>query len=196
MICLETFVKISLQDVLKTPWRCLEDVFQGILKTFWRRLQNVLKMSWRRFWKTSWRRLEASWKRLEGVLKTYGQDEYIGVDQDVLKTCWRRFEGVFWRRKAKASIFVLKTSWRRLLKTKTKEVFKTSSSRQMFAGYIPVFCVICWKLFLLQILRKSNLAVILYWIFYQKLNSLQFLCWCLTDVCFLLQLLWKWNTVI
>ena len=27
-----------------------------------------------------------SWRRLEDVLKTYGQDEYIGLDQDVLKT--------------------------------------------------------------------------------------------------------------
>ena len=56
-------------------------------------LQDVLKMSWRRFCKTSWR-------RLEDVLKTYGLDEYIGLDQDV-----------FWRRKTKANIFVLiKTS--------------------------------------------------------------------------------------
>ena len=35
------------------------------------RLEDVLKMSWRRF---------------EDVLKTYDQDEYIGLDQDVLKT--------------------------------------------------------------------------------------------------------------
>ena len=63
-------------------------------------------------------------KRLEDVLKTYDQDEYIGLDQDV-----------FWRRVNKANIFILmKTSWRRLLKTKTKDVFRTSSSRQMFAG--------------------------------------------------------------
>ena len=41
---------------------------------------------------------------LEDVLKTYGQDEYIGLNQDVLKA-----------------------SSRRLLKTKTKDVFKTSS---------------------------------------------------------------------
>ena len=39
--------------VLKTSWRCLEDVFA---------------------------------RRLEDVLKTYSQDEYIGLDQDVLKT--------------------------------------------------------------------------------------------------------------
>ena len=87
MIRLENVLKISLQDVLKTSWRCLEDVFA---------------------------------RRLEDILKTYGQDEYIGLDQEVLKTSWR----VFWRRKAKANIFVLiKTSWSRLLKTKTKDVF-------------------------------------------------------------------------
>ena len=77
---------------------------------------------------TSWRYLcKRSWRRLEDVLKTFLQD--------VLKTSWRcledvfarRLEDVFWRRKAKANIFVLKTSWRRLLKTKTKDVFKTSS---------------------------------------------------------------------
>ena len=43
---------------------------------------------------------------LEDVLKTYYQDEYVRLDQDVLKM-----------------------SWRRLLKTKTKDVFKTSSRR-------------------------------------------------------------------
>ena len=36
---------------------------------------------------------------------------------------------------SKTNIFVLiKTSWRRLLKTKTKDVFKTSSSRRICAG--------------------------------------------------------------
>ena len=42
---------------MKTSSKCLEDV----LKTPWRR-------------------------RLEDLLKTYGQDEYIGLNQDVLKT--------------------------------------------------------------------------------------------------------------
>ena len=107
--------------LLKTSWRFLEDVFQDVLKTFWRGPQKILKMCCRRFSKTSWRRLEnvlkiigkTSWKRLEDVLKKYSQDEYNVLDQDNLKT-----------------------SWRRLLKTKTKDVFKTSSSRQMFAGIL------------------------------------------------------------
>ena len=100
----------------QTSWRRLEDV----LKRF---LQDVLKMSWRRFCKTSWRRFEnvlksswqdflkTSWKRLEDALRAFGQDKYIGLDQDILKT-----------------------SWRRHMKTKMKDVFKTSSSRRMSVG--------------------------------------------------------------
>ena len=90
----------------------------------WRRLEDVLKMSWKRLEDV----LKTSWKRLEDDLKTYDQDEYVRLDEDVF---------VFWRRMSKANILVLiKTSWRRLLKTKTKDVFKTLLSRQMFAGYI------------------------------------------------------------
>ena len=100
-------------------------------------------MTWRRFSRRLEDVLKTSSKRLEDVLKTFLQE--------VLKTSWKRLEDVwpkriywswprylediFWRRKAKANIFVLiKTSWRRLLKTKTKDVFKTSSSKRMFAG--------------------------------------------------------------
>ena len=61
--------------------------------------------------------LNTSWRGLEDVLKTYGQDEYIGLDQDVLKTS---SEDVRLRR-------TYSSWWRRLLKTKTKDVFKTSS---------------------------------------------------------------------
>ena len=64
MIRLENVLKISLQDVFKTSSKRLEDVFA-------RRLEYVLK---------------TSLKRLKDVLKTYGQDEYIGRDQDILKT--------------------------------------------------------------------------------------------------------------
>ena len=62
----------------KTSWRCLEEVFARRLEdVLARRLEGVLK---------------TSWKRLEEVLKTYDQDEYIGLDQDV-----------FWRRRRKTS---------------------------------------------------------------------------------------------
>ena len=90
------------------PWKRLEDVFAGsledVLKTSWSRLQNVLKTPWR---------------GLEDVLKTYGQDKYVGLDQGVLKTSSEdgRLRRTY-------------SSWsRRLLKTKTKDVFKTSSRR-------------------------------------------------------------------
>ena len=115
---------------------------ENVLK---RSLEDILKMSWRRFCKTSWRRLEdvlarrledvfrTSWRRIEDVLKTFLQD--------VLKTFGRRLEDVLARRLEDGQDEyidldqdVLKTSWRRLLKTKTKDVFKTSSSRRMFAG--------------------------------------------------------------
>ena len=137
MICLENILKISLQYVLKMSWRFLEDV----LKTFWKRLEDVwklledvLKTSSKRLkdvfarsledvfenvWKKSWQDvLKTSWKRLEDVLKTYGQDEYIGLDQDVLKTS---SEEVRLRRAY--------SSWRRPRRTKTKDVFKTYSRR-------------------------------------------------------------------
>ena len=106
----------GLQNVFKTSWRCLEGVFARCLEDVWktfervlaRRLQNALdvfKTSSRRFedilkrflkdvlktsWKTSWRLfgnfLKKTWKRLEEVLKTHGQEEYSGLEQDILKT--------------------------------------------------------------------------------------------------------------
>ena len=92
----------------------LEDLFA-------RRLEDVLKMPWRHFCKTSW-------KRFEDVLKTYEQDEYIGLDQDV-----------FWRRLTKENIFVLiKLSWRRLEDVFWRRRWKTSSlGRRMFTGKEP-----------------------------------------------------------
>ena len=155
MIRLENVLKISLQDVLKMSWRRLEDVF----KTSWRRLANALKTSWRRLEDIWPRRIYWSWpRRLQDVLKTSWrclEDVFAKRLEDVLKTSWRclgktswkrledvwprriywswprRLEDVFWRRKAKANIFALiKTSSRRPpLKTKTKDVSKTSPRR-------------------------------------------------------------------
>ena len=122
MIRLENFLKISLQDVLKTSSKPLEGVFQDVLKAFWRRLG---KMSWRRpddVLKTPWRRLEDVWprriywswpRRLEDVRlrRTYSS--------------WsRRLEGVF------------KASSEDEDKRRLQDVFKTPSSRRMFAGKI------------------------------------------------------------
>ena len=63
------------QDVLKTSWRCPEDVLKTSRKTSWRRFGRrkivMLKMSWRCLEDMSWRRLEdMSWKHLQDVLVT------------------------------------------------------------------------------------------------------------------------------
>ena len=69
------------------------------MKTSWKCFKDVLK--------TSWRCLEDIWPRRI----------YWSWPRHLQKTSWIR--------KAKANIFVLiKTSWRRILKTKTKDVFK------------------------------------------------------------------------
>ena len=111
---LEDIFTRRLEDVLKTVWTCLEDIFA-------RRLADVLKMSWWRFYKSLEDVLVI---RLEDVFKTYGQDEYIGLDedvlktsseehdyseyirldQDVLKTSWRLLQDIFWRRRQKANV--------------------------------------------------------------------------------------------
>ena len=96
---LENVFKRSLQNVLKTSWRCLEEVFPRRLENVLaRRLENVLKTSSRSLEDVWARRLCWSWSRR--LLKTYELDKYFRLDQDVLKTPWKR-----------------------LLKTKTKDVF-------------------------------------------------------------------------
>ena len=106
MICLEDVLKTSLQDVLKTS-------LQDVLKTFSKCLEDVLKTFWSRLGKTSSRRMTKT--------------KYWS---------WPRRRRRLWRRVTKANIFVLiKTSWKHLLKTKTREetslqdVFKTFSRR-------------------------------------------------------------------
>ena len=116
MIRLENILKISLQEVLKTSWRCLEDAFA-------RRLEDVLKTSWRHLGKTSWRRLEdvlkTSWRRLEDVWPRRIYWSWSRRLEDVLKTS---SEDVWVRR--------IYSSWsRHLLKAKTKGIFKPSSRR-------------------------------------------------------------------
>ena len=149
-------MKTSWRHFCKTSWRRLENFLKTswgyLVDVFTRRLEDVSKKSWQDVLKTPW-------KRLDDVLKTYDQDEYVGLDQDVLKKAWtrmtktnivvlikmsrKRLEHVFWRSMSKANIFVLmKTFWRRLLKSKTKDVFKTSSRRlhqdECLLGYFYV----------------------------------------------------------
>ena len=121
--CLEDVLKTSWrhpQNVLKMSWRCLKDDFAKLLEdVFARLLEDVLKTFLQ----------DVLARRIEDVLKTYDQDEYIGLDHDT-----------FWICMTKANIFVLiKRSWRRLLKMKTKDIFKTSSSRRMFTGKFGAF---------------------------------------------------------
>ena len=52
-----------------------------------RRRVNKKSLTWWCVFKTPWIYLDkTSWKCVEDVLKTYGQDKYIGLDQVVLKT--------------------------------------------------------------------------------------------------------------
>ena len=81
MIRLENVLKISFQDVLKTSWRCLEDVFA-------RRLENVLKTSWRRMAKTN----------ILVLTKTSSEDVRL---RRTYSSWSRRLEDVFWRRRRK-----------------------------------------------------------------------------------------------
>ena len=122
MIHLETFLKTFLQDALKVSSRCLEDVF----KMSWRRFEDVLKTFLQDV-------LKASWERLEDVLA-------------------RRFENVLkisWRFMTKANILVLiKTSWRRLLKMKRKDIFIKTN--------------VCWNIMLLYFIIVSLLHVVLF----------------------------------
>ena len=104
-------------------WSTPQKRFEYVSKTSWERVNKnsltllyVLKKSWWRLQnllKTSWRCLEDIFARcLEDVLKTYSQDEYIGLDQDVLKTSSEdvRLRRTYW-------------SWSRRL----EDVLKTSS---------------------------------------------------------------------
>ena len=99
-------------------------------------LENVSKISLQDVWETSWRCLEDVFARcLEEVLKTYGQDEYIGLGQNV-----------FCRRKAKANIFALiKTFWRRLQDVFLRRRRKTFSRRleDVFIGWVNCTNQVC-----------------------------------------------------
>ena len=134
----DVFVR-CLENVLKTSWRCVEDVFA-------RRLEDVLKRYWRglegiwlrqKYWSSS--------RRLEDVLKTYSEDVYT-----------------------RANIFVfIKTSWRRLLKTKTRDVFKTSSrglhQDQCLLGCefeVSFVCDLIWTSFLSYFSKKIFAAFV------------------------------------
>ena len=122
MIRLENVLKMSWRRVnnnslkwwyvLKTSWRCLEDIFprrlEDGLKTSSRRLEDIFRTSSKHLqnvFKTSWRRIQ-------------------------IYSSWRRLEEVLWRRMTKVNAYVLimkmpsedKDVWR------LQDVFKTYSS--------------------------------------------------------------------
>ena len=119
----------SWKHLCKTSWRRLEDIFaRRISKTSWRCLEDLLKTSWRCF-------EDVFARRLEDVLKTYGHDEYIGLDQNVLKTSsedvWLRWIYSSWWRRLEN---VLEMSSEDEDERRLQNVFKTPSSRRMFPG--------------------------------------------------------------
>ena len=72
MIRLGKILKTSLPDILKMSWK-------DVLKTSCKRLEYVLAKHLEDI-------LKISGKGLEDVIKTYNQNEHIGLDQDVMKT--------------------------------------------------------------------------------------------------------------
>ena len=146
--CFEYVSKTSWNWVTKnrltryTSWKSLEDIFarrvedvlkrflqdflrtfsQDVLKTSWRRLEVVLKTSWRHLQDVWPRRIYWSWsRRLEDVFKTSSQDLWV---RQILSSWSRRLEDVF----------KTKTSSEDEDESPLQDVFKTSSSRRMFAG--------------------------------------------------------------
>ena len=135
-------------------WRCLNA----------RRLEDVLKTSFKRhLGKMSWRYLEddftrcledilkTSWRRLENVLKTYDQDEYIGFDQDVLKTSSedeekRRLQDVFiktnvcWGLTQQILVGLQNMSWRSL-QLQRNNFLSSKTSWRLFEGVLKT----CFK---------------------------------------------------
>ena len=101
------------EDVLKTSWRRLEDVFSVSFFCLPRCLEDVLKTSWKHNCKTSWRRLQdilgrripiTSWRRLQDVFKTSWKTKSV-----TLKTAWRRVEDVLENKKCLLGVFLLKS---------------------------------------------------------------------------------------
>ena len=97
--------------------------------------QDVLKMSWRLFCKTPKDVLNTSWKRLEDVWPRRIYCSWSRRICDVLKTSSEgvslRWIYLYWSRRL---AYVLKTFSEDENKRRLQDVFKTSSSRQMFAG--------------------------------------------------------------
>ena len=110
------------EDVLKTSWRRLQDVFSVTFFCLPRRAEDVLKTSSRHKCKTSCKHIlmtswKPSWRRLENVLKTSCKTSWRCLE-DILGGCvantsWRRLQDVF-KRSSKTKSVMLKMSSRGL----------------------------------------------------------------------------------
>ena len=112
---------------------------------FAERLRNVLNTSrtlvyknsltWSYALKTSWKRLEDIFeRRLEDVLKMSWRC-FEEILRRLAKTSWRRLEDLWSRRRPRRlNQDELKTSWKLLLKTKTKDIFKTCLEDKCLLG--------------------------------------------------------------
>ena len=102
------------ENLLKTSWRHLGDVFSVTFFCLPRRLEDIIAR----------RPANTSWIRLEYVLKTSWKTSWKRLE-NVLKTSWRRFRKTYCK-------YVLKTSSRRLGRRKVlrwrrlQDVLKTS----------------------------------------------------------------------
>ena len=85
-------------------WRRLQNVLSVIIFRLPRRLEDVLKTSWRRLEDIWPRRLRWSWsRRLQDVLKMSWRHMAKMIMLVLLKMSWRRLEDVFWRWRWKTS---------------------------------------------------------------------------------------------
>ena len=110
---------INSEEVLKTFWRCLEDIFGRRLgKTSCRCLENAFKTSSKRVQDS----LKMSWRCLEEFFQASWQD--------LLKASWKHFEGVLKKYMTKANIFVLIKAPR----IRLEGLLKTSLPKRMFTG--------------------------------------------------------------
>ena len=107
------------EDILKTSWRCLEDVFRlRFQKTSSRRLQDVLIK--KNMFALAFRLQKTSSRRLQDVLVKTNVFVLAICLQDVFKTSLRHLQDIF------------KTFWRRLqdaFKTFSRLLAKISSRR-------------------------------------------------------------------
>ena len=80
-----------LQDM---SWRCPRHVFSGTIFRLARRLEDVLKMPWRHLEDISQGVLQDEnllcWRRLQDVLKTYLKDVLKAWFEDIFKKSWRK----------------------------------------------------------------------------------------------------------